>query len=76
MDLPLTNAFWFEWIKLGKTFSRWFAKTLEIILVSTFISDIGRQFLINLLSFPLFSISVIIAELRRPKAAKRSPIPI
>ena len=31
-----------------------FAKTLEIILVSIFISEIGRQFLINLLSFPFF----------------------
>ena len=45
----------------GKTFSKRLANTLEIIFASTLINEIGRQFLINLLSFPFFSISVIIA---------------
>ena len=61
MDLSLTNAFWLGCSKLGKTFSRRFAKTLEIIFAWTMISDIGGQFLITPLSFPFFSINVIIA---------------
>ena len=63
MDLPLTNAFRLGCIKLGKTFSRRFAETLEIFFASTLISDIGRQFLITRLSFPFFffSIYVVIA---------------
>lgn len=40
----------------GKTFSKRLANNaLDIIFASTLINEIGRQFLINLLSFPIFS---------------------
>ena len=39
----------------GKTFSKRLTNPLDIIFASTLIKEIGRQFLINLLSFPIFS---------------------
>ena len=39
----------------GKTFPKRLANALDVIFASALINEIGRQFLINLLSFPLFS---------------------
>ena len=46
-------------IRLGRTFSGLDTRALEIILQSTFNKEIGRQFLINLLSLSFFSINSI-----------------
>ena len=60
-NLLFMEALWFSLIKLGITFCNLFAKDFDINLLSTFDKEIGRQFLMNLLSLSFFSISFITA---------------
>ena len=61
MNLLLTYATCFLFMMGEITLFKWLSSTFEISFISTFRSEIGRQFLINLLSLSFFSINFRIA---------------